>query len=116
MTKHYKNEGIMKVLTVLGAIIGIVYIINGFAGLAGYSFPIPVFVPGIELLNRILTLIIGLVVAILTLLVGLKPNKPLPFHWLVLLILAILLALFGAGIFACVLVLIAAIIGLIEEL
>ena len=116
MTKHYKNEGIMKVLTILGAVVGLVYIINGFASLAGYSLPIPIFLGGIDLINRIVTLIIGLVVVILTLLVGLKPNKPLPFHWLVLLILAILLVLFGAGIFACVLVLIAAIIGLIEEL
>ena len=92
MTKHYKNEGIMKVLTILGAIIGLVYIINGFTSLAGYSLPLPVFV-SIDLLNRIVTLIIGLVVVILTLLVAWKPNKPLPFHWLVLLILAILLVL-----------------------
>ncbi|GAG78889.1 unnamed protein product, partial [marine sediment metagenome] len=32
------NEGIMKVLTVLGALVGLVYIINGFASLGGYSF------------------------------------------------------------------------------
>ncbi|MFX0009986.1 MAG: hypothetical protein ACFE9R_06705 [Candidatus Hermodarchaeota archaeon] len=114
MTKHYKNEGIMKVLTILGAVVGLVYIVNGFAGLAGYSFLPPFF--DIHLLDRIVALIIGLVVVILTFLVGLKPNKPLPFHWLVLLILAILLAIFEAGIFACVLVLIAALIGLIEDI
>jgi len=114
MTKHYKNEGIMKVLTVLGAVVGLVYIINGFAGLAGYGF-LPEFLP-IHLLDRIISLIVGLVVVILTFLVGLKPNKPLPFHWLVLLILAILLVIFEAGIIACILVLIAAIIGLIEDL
>jgi len=114
MAKHYKNEGIMKILTILGALVGLVYIINGFAGLAGYSF-LPTII-NIELLDRIITLIIGLVVVILTFLVAWKPNKPLPFHWLILLILAILLVLFGAGIFACVLVLIAAIIGLIDDL
>jgi hypothetical protein len=106
----------MKVLTIIGAVVGLVYIINGFAGLGGYGFlPLPLFV-SIELLNEIVTLIIGLVVVILTFLVGLKPNKPLPFHWLILLILAILLVIFRAGIWACVLVLIAAIIGLIEDL
>ena len=114
MTKHYKNEQIMKILTVLGAIVGLVYIINGFAGLAGMSFLPPAF--NIQLLDTIINLIIGLVIVILTFLVALKPNQPLPFHWLVLIILAILLVIFSAGIYACVLVLIAAIIGLIEEL
>ncbi|NVM45035.1 MAG: hypothetical protein HWN79_08970 [Candidatus Lokiarchaeota archaeon] len=115
MTKHYKNEGIMKILTILGALVGLVYIINGFAVLAGYGFNLPTIV-NIQLLERIITLIIGLVVVVLTFLVAWKPNKPLPFHWLILLILAILLVIFGASIWACVLVLIAAIIGLIEEL
>jgi len=114
MAKHYKNEQIMKILTVLGALVGLVYIINGFAGLAGKSF-LPIIVD-IQLLDTVISLIIGLVVVILTFLVALKPNQPLPFHWLVLLILAILLVIFSAGIWACVLVLIAAIIGLIEDL
>ena len=113
MTKHYKNEGIMKILTVLGAIVGLVYVVNGFAGLAGVSFLPPVI--SIQLLDTIISLIIGLVVVILTFLVALKPNQPLPFHWLVLLILAILLVIFSAGIYAMILVLIAAIVGLIEE-
>ena len=114
MTKNYKNEQIMKILTVLGALVGLVYIINGFAGLAGASFLPPAF--SVQLLETIISLIIGLVVVILTFLVALKPNQPLPFHWLVLIILAILLVIFSAGIYACVLVLIAAIIGLIEDL
>jgi len=114
MTKHYKNEGLMKILTVLGALIGLVYIINGFAGLAGLSF-LPIIV-NIQLLDIIISLIIGLVIVVLTFLVGLRPNSPLPFHWLVLLILGILLVIFNAGIWACVLLVIAALIGLIEEL
>ena len=114
MAKHYKNEKIMKILTVLGAIVGLVYIINGFAGLAGTSF-FPIIV-NIKLLDTIIMLIIGLVVVVLTFLVALKPNQPLPFHWLVLLILGILLVIFRAGIYACVLVIIAFLIGLIEDL
>ncbi|MBY9009913.1 MAG: hypothetical protein KGD74_08620 [Candidatus Lokiarchaeota archaeon] len=113
MTKHYKNEGIMKILTVLGALVGLVYIINGFASLAGLGFLPPVL--NIQLLDRIISLFVGLVVVILTFLVALKPNRPLPFHWLVLFILAVLLVIFGGEIIACILVLIAAIIGLIEE-
>ena len=114
MGKHYKNQQIMKILTVLGAIVGLVYIINGFAGLAGLGF-LPIIV-NIQLLDTIINLIIGLVIVVLTFLVALKPNQPLPFHWLVLLILGILLVIFGAGIVACVLVVIAALIGLIEDL
>ena len=113
MAKHYKNEQIMKILTVLGALVGLVYIINGFARLAGVGF-LPLMV-NIQLLETIINLIIGLVVVILTFLVALKPNRPLPFHWLVLFILGILLIIFGAEIIACLIVVIAAIIGLVEE-
>ncbi|TFG16445.1 MAG: hypothetical protein EU531_06435 [Promethearchaeota archaeon] len=111
MTKHYKNEGIMKLLTVLGAVVGLITLILGLARIENYGFIDPVF--GLDI---VLNFIVGLVVVVLTFLVALKPNKPLPFHWLVLLILAILLVLFGAGIWACVLVIIAALIGLIEDL
>jgi hypothetical protein len=111
MAKHYKNEGIMKLLTVLGAVVGLVTLILGLAGIENYGFINPVFG-----LNFIINFIVGLVIVILTFLVALKPDRPLPFHWLVLLILGILLVLFGAGIWACVLVIIAALIGLIEDL
>ena len=111
MTKHYKNESIMKLLTVLGALVGLVTLILGLARIENYGFINPVFA-----LGEILNFIVGLVIVILTFLVALKPDKPLPFHWLVLFILAILLVLFGAGIWACVLVIIAALIGLIEDL
>lgn len=111
MAKHYKNEGIMKLLTILGGLIAIVTLILSLAGIENYGFIDPVF--GIDF---ILNFIVGMVIAVLTLLVGLKPDKPLPFHWLVLFILGILLILFGGGIWACVLVIIAALIGLIEDI
>jgi hypothetical protein len=115
MTKHYKNEQLMRFLVILGAILGLVWIISGFLSLAGEGF-VPVVIPDLMPLERIFTLIIGLVVVVITLLVGMKPHEPLPFHWLVLIILCILLAIFGAGLYAVILVLIAAIIGIIEEL
>jgi len=112
MTTKYKNEGLMKVLVILGALVGLITIILGLAGLENYGF-VPPLVP---VLNTIIMFIIGLVIVVITFWVGFKPNDPIPFHWLVLIILAILLVVFGAGIWACVLVLIAGLIGIIEEL
>jgi hypothetical protein len=111
MTKHYKNEQIMKILTILGALVGLATLILGLAGLENYAIINPVFG-----LTVVINFIVGIVIVALTFLVALKPNKPLPFHWLILFILAILLVIFGAGIWACVLVVIAALIGLIEDL
>jgi hypothetical protein len=111
MKKHYKNEQLMKFLVIIGAIVGLVTLILGLAGIENYGYVDAVFA-----LHYVINFIIGLVVVILTFLVALRPNNPIPFHWLVLIILAILLVLFGAGIWACVLVIIAALIGLIEDL
>jgi len=111
MTKHYRNGQLMKLLVVLGAVVGLVTLILGIAKLENYAYVKP-----LGTLNEILVFIIGLVIVVLTFLVALKPNDPLPFHWLVLIILAILLVVFGAGIWSCVLVLIAGIIGLVEDL
>ncbi len=108
---HYKNEQIMKLLTILGGLVGIATMILGLAGIADIGFVNPLLG-----LNAVLNFIVGIVISVLTLLTGLKPNAPLPFHWLVLFILGVLLIVFGAGIWACALVIIAAIIGLIEDL
>ena len=110
MTKHYKNEQIMKFLTIIGALVGLATLILGLIGM-----PIG-FIDPVLGLNYVLNFIVGLVIVALTFLVAMKPDKPLPFHWLVLFILGILLVVFGAGIWACVLVIIAALIGLIEDL
>jgi hypothetical protein len=111
MTKKYKNQQLMKFLTIIGAVVGLIYLILRLTtiGTQYQVFPIDVG------LHFVVNFIIGIVVVILTFWVGLKPNAPLPFHWLVLLILAILLVIF-VDIIAGVLVLIAFLIGLIEEL
>jgi len=111
MTKKYKNEGLMKVLVILGALVGLITLILSIAGLGEYGF-----VPPLVVLDRIIIFIVGLVIVVITFWVGFKPNDPIPFHWLILIIFAILLVVFGAGIWACVLVLIAGLIGIIEEL
>ena len=111
MTKKYKNEGLMKVLVILGALVGLITLILGLARIENYGFINPLLT-----FNEIIVFIIGLVIVVLTFWVGFKPNDPIPFHWLILIIFAILLVVFGAGIWACVLVLIAGLIGIIEEL
>ncbi|MBY9017096.1 MAG: hypothetical protein KGD68_15510, partial [Candidatus Lokiarchaeota archaeon] len=97
MGKHYKNEQIMKFLTIVGALVGLATLILNLAGLPSYGFIDPLL--GLDI---VLNFIVGLVIVVLTFLVALKPNAPLPFHWLVLFILGILLVIFGAGIWACV--------------
>ena len=111
MTKHYKNKEIMKLLTILGALVGLATLILSITGLGNYGVIDPVLA-----LNAVLNFIIGIVIVALTFLVAMRPDNPLPFHWLVLFILGILLVIFGSGIIACVLVIIAALIGLIEDL
>jgi len=110
MTRKYKNESLMKFLTIIGALVGLVTLILRIIlpGFGNIGFVDPVFA-----INWIVNFIIGLVIVILTFVVALRPDDPIPFHWLVLIFLAILLVLFGAGIWACVLVIIAALIGLI---
>ncbi len=111
MTTKYKNEGLMKILVILGALVGLITLILGLAGMENYGFVHPLVA-----LDRIIVFIIGLVIVVITFWVGFKPNEPIPFHWLVFIILAILLVVFGAGIWACILVLIAGLIGIVEEL
>jgi hypothetical protein len=101
----------MKFLTIIGALVGLATLILGFLKIPNYGIVDPIL--GLDI---VLNFIVGLVIVALTFLVAMKPDKPLPFHWLVLFILGILLVVFGAGIWACVLVIIAALIGLIEDL
>lgn len=110
--KHYKNEGIMKFLTIIGALVGIVYLILRSIPGIGPQYQLYIINLGLHL---VVAIIIGFAVAIITLLAGIKPNNPIPFNWIMLFILAVLMIIF-VDILAGVLVLIAFLIGLIEEL
>lgn len=101
----------MKFLTIIGAVVGLVYLILRLPAFEDHYQVLPIDVG----INIIVNFIVGLVVVILTFWVALKPNNPIPFHWIVLLIFAILLIIF-VDIIAGVLVLIAFLIGLIEDL
>lgn len=101
----------MKFLTIIGAVVGLAYLILRLTAIGDQYQVLPIDVG----INIVVNWIVGLVVVILTFLVALKPNDPIPFHWFVLLILAILLIIF-VDVIAGVLVLIAFLIGLIEDL
>ncbi|MFX1365047.1 MAG: hypothetical protein ACFFCE_02620 [Promethearchaeota archaeon] len=111
MTRKYKNENLLQILVILGAFIGLVSLILYLARMENYGFVDPLVA-----LNRVLIFIVGLVIVVITFITGFRPNDPIPFHWLTFLILAILLVVFGAGIWACVLLVIAFLVALIEEL
>jgi hypothetical protein len=109
MAKKYKNEGIMKFLTVIGGLVALasqIFALANFPWILGryVGFYDPVYV------------IIGIVISVITIYTAIKPNSPFPFHWLFLFILGILIVIFAGGIIACVLLVVAALIGLIEEL
>jgi hypothetical protein len=109
MTKKYKNQNLMKFLTVIGGLIGlasqIFALFNFHWILARYvGFYTPVYA------------IIGIVISIITIYTAINPNNPFPFHWLFLFVLGVLIVIFAGGIIACVLIIIAALIGLIEVL
>ncbi len=107
--KHYKNEGIMKLLTVIG---GLVALASQIFAIAGFDWPLGRYVG----IYEVVYLIIGIVVSVITIYTAINPDNPFPFHWLFLFVLGILLIIFGGGIVACVLLIIAALIGLIEVL
>jgi len=107
--KHYKNEGIMKFLTVIGGLVALASQIIIIADL-------DVYFPRYVGFNTIVYAIIGIVISIITIYTAIKPDNPFPFHWLFLFVLGILLVIFAGGIIACVLLIIAALIGLIEDL
>ena len=107
--KKYKNEGLMKFLTIVGGLLGILLPLLAISGVySTWSYTIG----GVD---AIIGAILAVIFSLLALLSGMRPGDPIPFHWLFLFILAILMFLFGASIGA-LLVIIAALIGLIEDL
>ncbi len=120
--RHYKNEGIIKLLVVLAGIIALVMTLLAIPGLAYYGpswgYYHPYWYYGAYF---IIWLIVGLVISILTIMCGLRRESKrggeiLPWHWLTFLILAILIIIFTGNIIACVLLIIAFLIALIEDL
>ena len=103
----------MKLFTISSGFLGLMYCIWGILNL---HFTYNSFT---NLLNEItsngyLVFILGMFIAALTLLVAFKPNDPLPWHWLLLLMFSILLMMI-VHIIAGIPVFVASIIGLFND-
>ncbi|MFX0069965.1 MAG: hypothetical protein ACFFAO_02645 [Candidatus Hermodarchaeota archaeon] len=114
--EQYKYETLIKIFVILGGIVGLLFQIIALAGISYFPSIIPNYFGG----AIIIILIIGIVISVLTIICGLRKqskngNEIVPFHWVTFLILAILIVIFGGGIIACILLVIAFILGLIDE-
>jgi hypothetical protein len=104
----------MKLFTISGGFLGLIFC---FWGIRNLHFTYNSF---INLINEIIKIngylgyISGMFIAALTLLVAFKPNDPLPWHWLVLLMFSILLMIF-VHIIAGFPVLVAGVMGLFND-
>jgi len=107
MAKKYEHNDLMKILTILGGLVGLA---SAILVIANYDLPAT-----ISAFDRVVSGIVGIVIAVLTLLCAMRPDDPIPWHWLILFVLAILLIVFS-GLWGGVLVIIAALIGLIDDL
>lgn len=107
MAKKYEHNDLMKILTILGGLVGLA---SAILVIANYDLPATY-----SAFDRVVSGIVGIIIAVLTLLCAMRPDDPIPWHWLVLFVLAILLIVFS-GLWGGVLVIIAALIGLIDDL
>ena len=108
MLKNYKHEKVIKAFSILGGFIGFFYrffylfnIIDINTWIQAFGF------------YEIVSAIVGMAIAGLTLLSSINPNDPIPLHWLSLMILGALLLIF-AYILGGILVIISSIICLVD--
>ena len=110
MVKYYKHNKIIKVLTIIGSFAGFIFCLyeisqttqmNSWSEFIGF--------------NSFLRNLLGMIIAALTLLVAFKPDDPLPWHWLLLLPLGILIT-FLSYIMGGLLVIIGSVIALIDDI
>ena len=108
MIKKYKHEKTIKIFSILGGFIGFFY--RFF-----YLFNINDINTWIQAFGfyEIVSAIVGMAIAGLTLLSSINPNDPIPLHWLSLMILGVLILIF-AYILGGILVIIASIICLVD--
>ena len=96
-----RNEDLMRLLAGLGAIIAL---IEAIIGLGTRS---------IEAI-KIITLIIGIIIAVIILLSVISPDKPLPMNWILYVVLGIVMIIY-TSIIGGILVLLAGFIGYTER-
>ena len=110
MVKYYKHDKIIKILTIIGSLAGLIYCLYQISSTTQINSWNEIF--GFD---RFVRNLIGMVIAALALLVALKPEDPLPWHWLLLLAFAVLLIIFSYLV-GGILVLIGGVLGLIDDI
>ncbi|MFX1310052.1 MAG: hypothetical protein ACFE8C_10180 [Promethearchaeota archaeon] len=110
MGKYYKRNRLIKLLTFFGGIGGLIYCLYQISTTTQIESWFEIFG-----FSRFVRNLIGMIVAALTILVTLKPNDPLPWHWLLLLAFGILLVIFS-WLMSALFVLGGAVFGLIDDI
>jgi len=94
----------------------IIYLLAVSGGIMAI-FEAAIGISTIDVSNMDTTLVfhlVAIIIAILTLLSVLKPNEPIPYNWIILFVFSILLIIFRS-IAGGIIVLVAAILGLLSE-
>ncbi len=112
----YRHRGLIKLFAILGALLGLaicVWQIAGgaphllylYAGITGYGGEIGFYI----------LYVIGIVICVLTILMGMD-STAIPLHWVLCFVFGILILVFGGGVWALILLVIAGTIGIVDEL
>lgn len=102
--KDYKNYKLISFICIIGALVGVVFAIIDM-------------INGVQAANieRILYSLLGIVFSIVVLFQCLKPDNPIPYHWLLFIIFGILIAIF-ANLVGGIVVIIGGLVALIDVL
>lgn len=114
MTKM-ENKDTVRIMVMVGGILGLLQAIAGFGNFPAWIYPIGYFAGATLFVLNIFSSIIGVILAILTLLSVFRPGNPIPYSAVVLIIFGILMTLFNAFI-GGIIVLIAGILWLVWKL
>ena len=101
---------IMRFLTILGGTIGFLYVFLRLYNMENVNN----WIQDIGLIN-VIFINCGLIIAGFTIIIALKPDNPIPWHWITLITLAALTTVF-IHLLPAILILIAGIFELIKEL
>ena len=97
MEEKEKKDSI-KYMVIVGGIIGLIQAIAGFANFVAWIYPIGYFAGASLMVLNTASSIIGVILAILTLLSVFRPGNPIPYSAAVLLIFGFLMLFFNAAI------------------
>ena len=110
MVKSGVYRKIMRFLTIIGGIIGFLYVFLKLYNIENVNN----WIQDIGL-NTVIFINCGLLIAGFTIITALKPDNPIPWHWITLIILAALTTIF-IHLLPAILIIIAGAIELVKEL